>query len=137
MNKPHESPAAAPPTEAADAIAFCDAAAFETWLDTNSHDVDGLWIKIAKQASGIASITSDEAVDIGLCFGWISGKRLALDDRYYLQRYVPRRPRSNWSDLNMTKVENLTAQHRMRPSGLAEVNRAKRDGRWGAETPAG
>ncbi len=103
MNKPHESPAAAPLTEAADAIVFGDAAAFETWLDTNSHDVDGLWIKIAKQASGIASITSDEAVDIGLCFGWISGKRLALDDRYYLQRYVPRRPRSNWSDLNITK----------------------------------
>ena len=75
---------------------------------------------------------SDEAVDIGLCYGWISGQRKALDELSYLQKYVPRRPRSRWSQVNVRKVEELMAAGRMRPSGLAEVEAPKADGRWDA-----
>jgi uncharacterized protein YdeI (YjbR/CyaY-like superfamily) len=114
---------------------FESAAAFETWLEAHLDHGPGVWLKIAKAATGIPSLTSDEAVDVGLCFGWISGKRLGLDDTYYLQKYVPRRPRSNWSDLNVRKVAALTAAGRMRPSGQAEVDAAKSDGRW--PTPTG
>jgi uncharacterized protein YdeI (YjbR/CyaY-like superfamily) len=67
-----------------------------------------------------------------LCFGWISGQREALDDVYYLQKYVPRRRRSRWSQINVANVAALTAADRMRPAGLAEVDAAKRDGRWDA-----
>jgi uncharacterized protein YdeI (YjbR/CyaY-like superfamily) len=74
----------------------------------------------------------DEAVDLGLCYGWISGQRKSYDEVYYLQKYVPRRPRSRWSQVNVAKVEELIAAGRMRPSGLAEVEAAKADGRWGA-----
>jgi uncharacterized protein YdeI (YjbR/CyaY-like superfamily) len=109
---------------------FPSAAAFETWLEGHLDHVPGVWLKIAKAATGIPSLTSDEAVDVGLCFGWISGKRLGLDETYYLQKYVPRRTRSNWSDLNVRKVAALTAAGRMRPSGQAEVDAAKSDGRW-------
>lgn len=119
---------------AADApvIAFRDAAGFEAWLDEHADEPSGVWLKLARRSSGIPSMTSDEAVDVGLCYGWISGQRKAYDELYYLQRYVPRRRRSRWSQVNVRKVETLTAAGRMRPSGLAEVEAAKADGRWDA-----
>jgi uncharacterized protein YdeI (YjbR/CyaY-like superfamily) len=113
-------------------IAFRDAAEFEAWLEAHVDLRVGVWLKIAKKGSGIASLTDDEAVDLGLCFGWISGQRKANDRVYYLQKYVPRRPRSRWSQVNVAKVEELIAAGRMRPSGLAEVEAAKADGRWAA-----
>ena len=120
------------PESDADTIFFPDAAAFEAWLNDHVDHTPGVWLKIAKKSSGIASLTDDEAVDIGLCFGWISGQRKSLDDTYYLQKYVPRRPQSRWSQVNVGKVEELTAAGRMRPPGLAEVEAAKADGRWDA-----
>ena len=119
-----------PGADGAEVIPFEDARAFEVWLETHLDHPAGVWLKVAKTSTGIASITSDEAVDVGLCFGWISGQRKALDEVHYLQKYVPRRPRSNWSQLNVRKVAALTAAGRMRPSGQAEVDAAKADGRW-------
>ncbi len=116
----------------AGSIAFHDAAEFEEWLAKHVDHTPGVWLKIAKKSSGIASLTDDEAVDVGLCFGWISGQRKALDDVYYLQKYVPRRPRSRWSQVNVRKVQALIAAGRMQPSGLDEVEAAKADGRWDA-----
>jgi uncharacterized protein YdeI (YjbR/CyaY-like superfamily) len=111
---------------------FTDAAAFESWLADNYQRQDGVWLKMAKKGSGIASLTSDEAVEAGLCWGWISGQRRSHDQSYYLQKYVPRRPGSVWSQVNVEKVEALTAAGRMRASGLAEVAAASADGRWDA-----
>jgi len=116
----------------AETIEFRDAAAFEEWLTEHADHGPGVWLKLAKAGTGVPSMTSDEAVDVGLCFGWISGQRKGLDEVYYLQKYVPRRPRSRWSQVNVRKVEALTAAGRMRPSGLAEVEAAKADGRWEA-----
>ncbi|MGY0485631.1 YdeI/OmpD-associated family protein [Streptomyces sp. WG-D5] len=111
-------------------VAFADAAAFEKWLAGHHTRREGVWVKVAKKASGIASVTDDELVDVGLCWGWISGQRRGLDDRHYLQKYGPRRPRSLWSRVNVEKVAALTAAGRMREPGLAEVRRAQEDGRW-------
>ncbi|MFE7326737.1 YdeI family protein [Streptomyces sp. NPDC057565] len=113
-------------------IAFADGTAFETWLAGHHTRQEGVWIKMAKKGSGIASVNSDELVDIGLCYGWISGQRRSLDERHYLQKYVPRRPRSLWSQVNVEKVERLVAAGRMREPGLAEVRKARQDGRWDA-----
>ncbi|MER6396803.1 YdeI/OmpD-associated family protein [Kitasatospora sp. NPDC001603] len=113
-------------------LAFADARAFEDWLAANHPRHEGVWIRMARRKSGIASVTDDELVDIGLCYGWISGQRRALDERYYLQKYVPRRPRSLWSQVNVDRVAVLTAEGRMREPGLAEVRRAQADGRWAA-----
>lgn len=113
-------------------IKLKNAAAFEVWLAKNAGSHAGVWLKLAKKGSGIASLTDAEAVDVGLCFGWISGQRKALDDDYYLQKYVPRRPRSLWSQVNVAKVEQLIASGRMRAQGLKEVEAAKADGRWAA-----
>jgi uncharacterized protein YdeI (YjbR/CyaY-like superfamily) len=121
-----------PEPDTTEVIAFRDAAEFEAWLAEHVDESAGVWLKIAKKGSGIASLTDDEAVDIGLCYGWISGQRKSFDEEHYLQKYVPRRPKSRWSQVNVRKVAELTAQGRMRPSGLAEVEAAKADGRWDA-----
>ena len=113
-------------------IAFPDAAAWESWLAAHHTRAEGVWLKMAKKRSGVASVTDDEVVDIGLCWGWISGQRRSLDATYYLQKYVPRRPKSLWSKVNVEKVELLSAAGRMREPGMAEVCAAQADGRWDA-----
>jgi uncharacterized protein YdeI (YjbR/CyaY-like superfamily) len=118
--------------DGAEVVAFTDAAAFDDWLETHHERHEGVWVKVAKKKSGIPSITDDELVDVGLCWGWISGQRRSLDEQHYLQKYVPRRPRSLWSQVNVDKVAALTAAGLMRTPGVAEVHRAQADGRWTA-----
>lgn len=112
-------------------LTFASPAAFEKWLAKNQTSA-GVWIKMAKKATGIPSITWDEAVDVVLCYGWIDGQRNSLDAEYFLQKYVPRRPRSIWSKRNIGKVADLKAAGRMQPGGLAQVEAAQKDGRWDA-----
>jgi uncharacterized protein YdeI (YjbR/CyaY-like superfamily) len=111
---------------------FADAAAWEAWLEAAHATAPGLWLKIAKKDSGIASVTHAEALDTALCFGWIDGQRRSCDAHWFLQRFTPRRRRSRWSKINTEKVAALTAAGRMRPAGLAEVEAARADGRWEA-----
>jgi uncharacterized protein YdeI (YjbR/CyaY-like superfamily) len=113
-------------------IAFRDVAAWESWLANNHELQAGVWLKMAKKGSGIPSVTDDEVVDVGLCYGWVSGQRKSFDESYYLQKYVPRRPKSFWSKVNVDKVEKLLAAGRMREPGMAEVRAAQADGRWDA-----
>ena len=114
-------------------VIFCtDEARWEQWLAENYTRHDGVWLKIAKKSSGIKSVTHLESLDGALCYGWIDGQGMPYNEVYYLQRYTPRRPKSQWSKVNVAKVEALIATNRMRAPGLAEVNDAKADGRWAA-----
>jgi uncharacterized protein YdeI (YjbR/CyaY-like superfamily) len=113
-------------------IPFASPAEWEQWLEEHHAVSDGVWIKMAKKGSGIESVRDPEVIEVALCFGWIDSRREALDERYFLQRYTPRRPRGRWSRINRERVERLIAEGRMRPAGLAEVERAKADGRWDA-----
>jgi len=113
-------------------IPFASALVWEEWLAEHHAAADGVWIMVAKKASGIASVTHDEALDVALCYGWIDGQGKTFDDTYYLQKFTPRRPKSLWSKRNIEKVAALTAAGKMQPAGLAEVEAAKRDGRWDA-----
>jgi uncharacterized protein YdeI (YjbR/CyaY-like superfamily) len=113
-------------------IAFASDAEWEAWLEAHHADAEGVWIKMAKKRSGIPSVAYPEVLDTALCFGWIDGRREALDEQYFLQRFTPRRPRSRWSQINRDKVESLIEARRMRRAGHAEVERAKADGRWAA-----
>jgi uncharacterized protein YdeI (YjbR/CyaY-like superfamily) len=113
-------------------LAFASAAEWEAWLEANHATAEGVVIKMAKTSSGIPSVAYPEVLDTALCFGWIDGRRNALDDQHFLQRFTPRRARSRWSTINREKAEALIAAGRMRPAGLAEVERAKADGRWEA-----
>ena len=113
-------------------IFFATAAEWEAWLEHNHAQPEGVVIKIAKKDSGVESVRYPEVLESALCFGWIDGRRDALDERHFLQLFTPRRPRSRWSRINRDKVERLSAEGRMRPAGLKEVQRAKADGRWRA-----
>ncbi|HEV2017244.1 MAG TPA: YdeI/OmpD-associated family protein [Gemmatimonadaceae bacterium] len=110
--------------------AFKDAKAWEWWLVKNQTATDGLWMRIAKKASGTKSITYPEAVEVALCYGWIDAQKKPESETTWLQRFVPRRPRSIWSKINREKALGLIAIGRMQPAGLQEVDRAKKDGRW-------
>jgi uncharacterized protein YdeI (YjbR/CyaY-like superfamily) len=109
---------------------FASPEEMEAWLEEHHASSDGIWLRFAKKASGIPSIVYGEALDIALCFGWIDGQVKRLDDDHYLQRFTPRRRRSQWSKRNRGKAERLSEEGRMRPAGLAEVERAREDGRW-------
>lgn len=119
-------------------IEFDTPAGFETWLIENHESPDGLWLKIARKASGITTVTYDEALDVALCYGWIDGQRKSFDEQYFIQKFTPRRARSKWSKRNREKVASLIEQGRMQPAGLREIERAKSDGRWDAayDSPA-
>ncbi len=104
----------------------------EAWLEDNQGRSQGFWLKVAKKGSGERSVTYAEALELALCFGWIDSQKQGLDQRFFLQRFTPRRPRGRWSRINRDKAEALLAAGAMRPAGLAEVEAAKADGRWGA-----
>ncbi|MEP7054078.1 MAG: YdeI/OmpD-associated family protein [Actinomycetota bacterium] len=111
-------------------IFFATASAWRDWLAAEHQRTPGVWVKMAKKATGITSITHPEALEEALCYGWIDGQRLSFDDTYFLQKFVPRRPRSVWSQINIGHVQRLIDAGRMQPAGLAEIEKATADGRW-------
>jgi uncharacterized protein YdeI (YjbR/CyaY-like superfamily) len=111
-------------------IAFAAAGELEEWLRVNHATAGGLWLKLAKKDSAIDSVSYDEALEHALCFGWIDGQKRAFDERFWLQRFTPRGPRSKWSRINREKAEKLIEQGRMRAAGAEQVQRARSDGRW-------
>lgn len=103
---------------------------WEQWLSEHNTEPLGLWLKIAKKASGKYSVSYLEALDMALCFGWIDGQKQSYDAEYFLQKFTPRRPKSIWSKVNVENIARLTAAGLMRAGGLAAVEAAKADGRW-------
>jgi uncharacterized protein YdeI (YjbR/CyaY-like superfamily) len=112
--------------------AFATVRALETWMRANHAAAPELWIRIHKKDSGLRSVTAAEALDVMLCWGWIDGLRKGFDERSFLQRYTPRRAKSIWSQVNRENVARLIAAGRMTPHGQAQIDAAKRDGRWDA-----
>ena len=113
-------------------VAFSSQQEWESWLGVEHETSDGVWLRFAKKGSGIASVSYDEALASALCFGWIDSQVSSYDERFYLQRFTPRRARSKWSRINRDKVTELAKQGRMKPAGVAQVELAKADGRWDA-----
>jgi uncharacterized protein YdeI (YjbR/CyaY-like superfamily) len=113
-------------------LSFASQEDWAAWLDANHATVNGLWLRLAKKASGLRSVTYSEAVEVALCYGWIDGQARGYDEQTSLQRFTPRRAKSVWSRINRDKAEALIAEGRMQPAGLAAVEAAKRDGRWDA-----
>jgi uncharacterized protein YdeI (YjbR/CyaY-like superfamily) len=99
-------------------IPFASRDAWAVWLDEHHATSDGVWLKIAKKGSGIETVSYAEALDAALCYGWIDGQKAWLDQRHWLQRFTPRRPRSKWSKVNRQKATELVEKGEMKPSGL-------------------
>jgi uncharacterized protein YdeI (YjbR/CyaY-like superfamily) len=113
-------------------LAFKDEDAFRVWLHENHARVPGIWLKIAKKDSGIASINRSQALLVALCYGWIDGQAKTIDETYYMQKFTPRRARSLWSKINVDLVARLIAEGKMQPAGQAAIDEAKANGRWAA-----
>ena len=111
-------------------ILFSTQKEFEVWLGKNHTSSNGIWLKIAKKASGVESVNYDEALLVALCYGWIDGQLKSLDETFYLQKFTPRRPRSIWSKRNCDLVTQLIKEGKMKPAGLTQIEAAKKDGRW-------
>ena len=105
---------------------------FAGWLDKNHKTSPALWVRMARKGSGIKSITYAEGVEVALCYGWIDAQKLPESETAWLQRFMPRRPRSIWSKVNREKALTLIANGQMTQAGLMEIERAKTDGRWEA-----
>jgi uncharacterized protein YdeI (YjbR/CyaY-like superfamily) len=101
------------------------------WLNQHHAVSDGIWLRLAKKASSLKSVTYDEALEGALCYGWIDGQKKAFDADSWIQRFTPRRKRSIWSKINREKALRLIKDGKMQPSGFAEIERAKADERWG------
>lgn len=112
------------------AVSFATTRAWSEWLEAHHASSRGVWLKIAKKGSNSMSLTYPAALDVALAWGWIDGQKNKFDDAWWLQRFTPRTTKSPWSKINRAKAEALIASGRMEAPGLAEVERAKRDGRW-------
>jgi uncharacterized protein YdeI (YjbR/CyaY-like superfamily) len=116
-----------------DDLIFADAAAWRRWLEGNHTTRSAVWVVLAKKgAAAPTTLTFDEALAEAVCYGWIDNKTMRRDDTTYRMRFSPRRPRGTWSASNVRLAEALIASGRMQPAGLAEVERARADGRYGA-----
>lgn len=113
-------------------LPFASKKKWSDWLARQYDKSAGVWLKLAKKGSEIPSVTYDEAVDVALCYGWIDGQKKGFDDKYWLQKFTARGPKSIWSKINTGRVDKLIRSGEMRPPGLRAVEAAKQDGRWDA-----
>jgi uncharacterized protein YdeI (YjbR/CyaY-like superfamily) len=113
-------------------VSFSSREAWAAWLAARAAGTDGVWLRLERKSAGPVPLTHADALEVAIAHGWIDGTRKRLDDRHWLQRFTPRRPRSKWSKVNRGKAVDLIERGEMTPAGLREVERAKADGRWDA-----
>jgi uncharacterized protein YdeI (YjbR/CyaY-like superfamily) len=112
-------------------LQFRHQAEWAQWLDQH-HAGQAVWLRHAKKGAPTATVTNPEALEVALCFGWIDGQRNAENEHFYLQRWCPRGPRSLWSQINRNKALGYIQSGHMQPAGMAEIEKARKDGRWDA-----
>ncbi len=113
-------------------MVFETSADWRRWLERYHATSAGLWLRFARRAPGIKSLSHAEALEAALCYGWIDGQTRRLDEHYWIQKFVPRKPGSIWSRINRQNALKLIKQGRMKPAGLAAIEQAKKNGRWKA-----
>jgi uncharacterized protein YdeI (YjbR/CyaY-like superfamily) len=111
-------------------LAFQSQADWDAWLAHHGAGSVGIWVRFAKKSARAASVTKPKAIETALAHGWIDGQLDRFNDQFWLVRFTPRGPKSKWSQINRDTALRLIKEGRMKSSGLAEVDRAKADGRW-------
>lgn len=113
-------------------LLFVSAESWEAWLEKHHTQEQGIWLRFAKKNTALQSITYREALDVALCYGWIDSQAKSYDEQSYLQKFSPRRTKSVWSKINTEHAKRLIMLGKMKPAGLEQIERAKKDGRWDA-----
>lgn len=115
---------------ATEAVLFASQKAWAAWLRKHHQSSTGVWLRFAKKASDVQSVSYVEALEEALCHGWIDARKKGESETTWLQLFTPRTAKSIWSKINREKATTLTKAGRMKPAGLAQIERAKKDGRW-------
>jgi uncharacterized protein YdeI (YjbR/CyaY-like superfamily) len=113
-------------------LQFALQAEWAQWLDKHHSDSPGVWLRHAKKGAPVATLSYAEALEVALCFGWIDSQKRTDNEHFFLQRWSPRGARSPWSRINRDKALAYIQSGHMQPAGLAEIERARKDGRWDA-----
>lgn len=111
-------------------LTFSSVKEWENWLEKNHVISNGIWLRFYKKNSGMITLTYADILDAALCYGWIDAQTKSYDDKSWLVKFTPRKPKSVWSKRNVENVERLIKLGKMTPTGLAKVKAAKADGRW-------
>lgn len=111
-------------------LSFKSAGDWKNWLEKNHAKSNGIWLRFFKKGSGVPSVTYAEALDEALCHGWIDSLLQKYDEKSYLQKFTPRRPKSLWSKRNIEHVQRLSKAGKIQPAGKKEMQAAQKDGRW-------
>jgi uncharacterized protein YdeI (YjbR/CyaY-like superfamily) len=107
-----------------------DAPAWRAWLESNHKVSPGVHLVLHKAGGEVTDLSYDAAIEEALCFGWIDGRASSRDVGSWRVRMTPRRPRSNWSNRNVGRIDRLESEGRMHPAGRAAVEAAKSEDRW-------
>lgn len=113
-------------------ILFANQKDWAKWLDKNHANSSGIWMRLAKKAAALESVSYADALDVALCYGWIDGQKKTYDADSWLQKFTPRGAKSIWSKINREKAESLIQAGKMNAAGLLAIEKAKQDGRWEA-----
>src|SRR5437773_10910691 len=111
---------------------FASSRAWDAWLRKHHTSSPGVWLELAKKSRESPRLSHAQALETALCYGWIDGQTASSKPGWWRQRFTPRGPRSKWSKINCGAVDRLRAQGRLTPAGQAQVEAAKRNGRWKA-----
>lgn len=111
-------------------LSFESQKAWEKWLSKNYSNADGIWLRFFKKGSGVQTVVYAEALDVALCYGWIDAQVNKFDELSYRQKFTPRRAKSIWSKRNIEHAERLIKDGKMKEAGFAQIEAAKKDGRW-------
>jgi uncharacterized protein YdeI (YjbR/CyaY-like superfamily) len=103
---------------------------WRAWLQKHHEKADGVWLVFPKRATGLPTVSYNDAVEEALCFGWIDGLMNPIDATFYKQMFTPRKPKSAWAPSNKQRVERLIEQGLMTPAGMAAVETAKANDSW-------
>jgi uncharacterized protein YdeI (YjbR/CyaY-like superfamily) len=112
------------------ALVFKTRKEWREWLEKNYNKEDKAWLVTYKKKHASKGLSYEEGVEEALCYGWIDGKMMSVDEEKFVQRYTPRRQNSPWSKLNKDRALKLIKEGRMAEPGLASVEDAKRRGAW-------
>ncbi len=111
-------------------LAFASEASWANWLRKNFDISQGVWLRLAKKGSGVKSVSFSDALDMALCYGWITGQARGETESTWLSRFLPRSDGSIWSKINRDRAIALIRKGKMKPAGLAAIERAKQNGQW-------
>jgi len=95
---------------------------WRSWLSKNYDNKNEIWLIYYRKSAGKPRIPYNDAVEEALCFGWIDSIIKHLDDERFVQRFSPRLPKSQLSEMNKERIRRLIRNKKMTKAGLNAID---------------